>query len=619
MRFFVLPCVLLLASLLFVAGCPRTSSRTPPQATDISAPRAPAIAVEFADVTQTAGIKFRHNNGASGLRLMPETNGSGVAFLDYDNDGYQDLFFVNSRDWTPAEYEAGRKTFPADLRAFVPKNPPRKPALTSVLYHNNGDGTFSDRTQNSGLGVTTYGMGTAVGDYDNDGRVDLYVTAYPRNFLFHNEGNGRFREVATLAGVQSQGWGMCCAWLDYDKDGILDLFVGRYIRWTPATDVYQTTKGFKFYSNPTAYEGQSGQLYRGLGEGKFEDVSEAAGISLQTRNQGKIERLNGKAMGVVICDYNNDGWPDMIVANDTMRNFLFENTGKGTFQEVAQQAGIAHDQLGRSRAGMGLDSADVDHSNRDSVIIGNFSQEMLGLYYNTGQKTFVDIAPNSTIGNTSRSFLTFGCLFFDFDNDGWPDILAANGHVQPGIETYQPQESYKQRPLLFHNEGAGQPRFREVGLQSGNAPRQPVVARGVAYADYDLDGDLDVVVTTNGGAAHLWRNEGGNKNNSIRVTLRGTKSNRSGINTLVKVKIGNDVLRLWVRSGSSFLSQSELSVTLGLGQSKSVDGIAIIWPSGTTTKLENISANQMLVVDETKGSIQQKPFPDKELQAELSD
>ena len=352
-------------------------------------------------------------------------------------------------------------------------------------------------------------------------------------------------------------------------------------------------------------------MYRGLGNGRFQDVSDSAGISERVNASGARETFDGKAMGVAVCDSNNDGWPDIIVANDTMRNFLFENKGNGTFKEVAQQAGISHDQFGRARAGMGIDTADVDHSNRDSVVIGNFSKEMLALYYNSGQSTFVDAAPDSEIGESSRQFLTFGCLFFDFDNDGWPDILAANGHVQPDIKKIQPQESYRQRPLLFHNEPGGRLHFREVGLHSGEALREEFVARGLAYADFDLDGDLDVVLTTNGGPAHLWINKGGNQNNAIRLILRGTKSNRSGIGALVKVKAGNNVLRVWVRSGSSFLSQSELPVTLGLGQNKTAAGISIFWPSGSRTKLENIAANQIIRVDEEKGLIEQTPFPGK--------
>ena len=596
--------ILLAFSFLLIAwGCSQQSTKPV-----VTVRPTPPIKVEFSDVTQNARINFKHNNGDSGLRLMPETNGSGVAFFDYDGDGFQDLFFVNSRDWTGKEFQDGLKTFPPSAAVFVKPPKPRAPS-TCALYRNQGDGTFSDVTQGSGLRLTTYGMGVAVGDYDNDGRVDLYVTAYPRNFLFHNEGDGRFREVAAKAGVQSNGWGMCAAWLDYDKDGWLDLFVGRYIQWTPRTDVYQTSNGIKGYSNPQSYNGQSGRLYRGLGHGNFEDVSDKSGISVRLRDNEAGEPLNGKAMGVAVCDYNNDGWPDIIVANDTMPNYLFENTGKGTFRELAQSAGISHDQFGRARAGMGIDTADIDHSNRDSVVIGNFSKEMLGLYYNTGQKTFVDAAPNSVVGNVSRYFLTFGCLFFDYDNDGWSDILAANGHVQPDIEKFDPHESYRQRPLLLQNQRSKSLSFHEVGLQSGVALQKKIVARGLAYADYDLDGDLDVAITTNNGPAHLWRNNGGNQNNSIRLVLQGVKSNRSGIGTLVKAKVGNDVLRLWVRSGSSFLSQSELPVTLGLGQHTQVDGIAIHWPSGIKTKLENIKAGQIITVDEVQGLIKQNAFP----------
>ena len=600
----------ILLLIIFLGGCSRPPVSSTSATSDVTV-STPSIEVKFSDVTKAAGIRFKHNSGFSDLRLMPETNGSGVAWLDYDNDGYQDLFFVNSRDWTKDEFKAGLTTFPQEMAAFV-KPPTRRPISTSVLYHNNADGTFTDVTRSSGLGITTYGMGTAVGDYDNDGRVDLYVTAYPRNYLFHNKGNGRFQEVAGPAGVQSDGWGMCAAWLDYDKDGQLDLFVGRYIRWTPATDVYQTSKGIKGYSNPTAYQGQSGRLYRGLGGGRFEDVTDKAGISLRRSANSSAnsagEPLNGKAMGVVVCDYNNDGWPDLVVANDTMRNYLFDNKGNGTFEEVAQQAGISHDQFGRARAGMGIDSADVDHSNRDSIVIGNFSKEKLALYYNTGQNTFADTAANSEVGAASRDFLTFGCLFFDYNNDSWPDILAANGHVQPNIEQIQPGETYRQRPLLFHNQPGGRLRFQEIGLESGPALQQKVVARGIAYADYDLDGDLDIALTTNNGPAHLWRNEGGNRNNAIRLVLQGVKSNRSGIGALVKAKAGNDVLRLWTRSGSSFLSQSELPVTVGLGQNSKVD-IAVLWPSGAKTKLENINANQILTIHENKGTVTQKPFP----------
>lgn len=547
---------------------------------------------------------------------MPETNGSGVAFLDYDGDGDQDLFFVNSRTWNEAERAAARRTLPPAMAPYIKETPARVANKTGALYRNNSDGTFTDVTTNSGLDVSIYGMGAAVGDYDNDGRPDLYVTAYPRNYLFHNEGQKtdkqwHFREVSSASGVQGAGWGMCTAWVDYDKDGLLDLFAGRYIQWSPTTDIYQpSSKGRKGYSNPQSYHGQTNNLYRNLGGGRFQDVTRQAGIALRRDSSGESKPLNGKAMGVAVGDFNNDSWPDLIVANDTERNYLFENKGNGTFEEKAEQAGIAHDQFGRNRAGMGVDTADIDHSNRDSVVIGNFSREMLGLYYNAGQGAFVDMAPESEVGTASREFLTFGCLFFDYDNDGWPDILAANGHVQPDISLLEPENTHAQRPLLLRNyRGSGPLRFQEVGLQSGAGMQKKIVARGLASGDLDLDGDVDVVFTVNGGAPLLLRNEGGNRNDALRLVLQGSRSNRSGIGALVKVKMGNDVSRLWVRSGSSFLSQSELPLTIGLGQQKSAEGIAILWPSGAKTTLENVKGSQMIVVDEAKGLIEQKPFP----------
>lgn len=576
----------------------------------------PIIPVKFTDVTRAAGIRFIHNNGASGLMLMPETNGSGVAFLDYDGDGYQDLFFVNGRDWTVAEVRAAQAHLPATSALRDQKFAPHRPkALPGALYHNNRNGTFTDMTIGSGLDVVMLGMGAAVGDYDNDGRPDLFVTGYARTYLFHNAGSGKFREVTAQAGVQDNKWSSSAAWLDYDKDGWLDLFVSRYIPWMPATDVYQTLKNHKNYSNPTAYDGQSSRLFRNLGGGKFRDVSAVAGITERAAASGQSEKLDGKGMGVAVCDYNNDGWPDIAVANDTQRNYLFENKGDGTFNEVATQTGLALSQLGRPRAGMGIDTADIDHSNHDSVLIGNFSQEMLGLYYNDQSHAFVDMAPTSEIGAASRAFLTFGCLFFDFDNDGWSDIVAANGHVYPSATQTLDEMGYRQRPLLFRNQTAdqktraGAPRFREIGRQSGAGLSQAIVGRGLAYADIDLDGDLDLVFSSNGGAPLLLRNDGGNKNNAVRLTLQGSKSNRSGIGALIKVKTGDSVQRLWARSGSSYLSQSELPLTIGLGRQSAAEGIAILWPSGAKTKLGNVRANQMIVVNEAKGIVSQQPFP----------
>jgi hypothetical protein len=590
----------------------------------------PAVPLRFTDITAQAGIKFKHNNGAFGARWTPETTGSGVAFLDFNNDGYQDIFLVNSRDWTEAEIDAyknapwsqgelehARKKHkgPGLLRKPVRQGRSDKPQGRSVgaLYRNNGDGTFTDITAGSGLDIEMYGMGAAVGDYDNDGKVDLYVTALQRNFLFRNlstQGTAKFQEVAKQAGVQDFGWSTSAAWLDYDRDGNLDLFVAHYVKWSPVADVFQTGGGTeKIYSSPEAYNGQVNSLYRNIGGGRFRDVSEKAGIHHQETAGGSGKRwLVGKGLGVAVCDYNKDGWLDVFVANDMSPNFLLENNKNGTFKEVAAVVGIALSEKGDARAGMGIDTADIDQSDHESVVIGNFNGQMLGLYHNQGG-AFVDIAPRSEVGRASYNFLTFGLALVDVDNDSWPDIFAANGHVQDRVSSFNENVTYAQRPLLFRNQGQRQ--FQEIGLQSGLS--KEIVGRGLAYADIDLDGDLDVIISVTGGTPLLLRNDGGNSNNVIRLVLRGTKSNRSAIGALVKVKLSQSQsgLRRMVRSGSSYLSQNELPLTLGLGQANKADIIGIRWPSRKVTELKDVAANQVLIVDEEKGVVEQKPFVQK--------
>jgi hypothetical protein len=583
----------------------------------------PAVALRFTDITKQAGIKFKHNNGAFGARWIPETTGSGVAFIDYDNDGYQDIFLVNSRDWTDAEiasytdrpWTENELAFLKDhknsvSKASLRKRRKEKPKGRSIsaLYHNNRNGTFTDVTAGSGLDVEMYGMGAAVGDYDNDGKVDLYVTALQRNYLFRNlstQNAVRFQEVAKQAGVQDFGWSTSAAWLDYDRDGKLDLFVTHYLNWSPVADVFQTA-GLpeKIYSAPQAHGGQVNSLYRNVGGGRFRDVSKEAGVSQQKDpDRAGTRWLVGKGLGVAICDYNKDGWLDIVVANDMWPNFLFKNNKDGTFREVGVAVGIAFSQQGDERAGMGIDTADIDHSDHDSVLIGNFNGQMLGLYHNQGG-AFIDIAPRSEVGKASYNFLTFGVALLDVDNDSWPDILTANGHVQEKANDYNRDITYAQRPLLFRNLGRGD--FEEIGLQSGLS--KAVVGRGLAYADIDLDGDLDAIISATASAPLLLRNDGGNANNAIRLVLRGTKSNRSAIGALVKVKLGNTGLRRMVRSGSSYLSQSELPLTLGLGQAKKADLIGIRWPSRKLTELKDVAANQILVIDEEEGLVEQKTF-----------
>ncbi|MBV9467661.1 MAG: CRTAC1 family protein [Abitibacteriaceae bacterium] len=540
---------------------------------------------------------------------MPETVGSGVAFLDYDNDGYQDIYLVNGRDWTDAEINAYKQGNGRKRASLVPPQHPHYHS-TGMLLHNKGNGTFADATVQAGLNVEMYGMGVAVGDYDNDGRPDLFVTALDRNYLFHNEttkAGVKFRDVTLQAGLQDSAWSTGAAWVDYDRDGKLDLFVCHYIQWTPATDLFASPDGKnKSYIGPISYRGRVNRLYHNEGNGRFKDVSEAAGITHRLKDGRPTgAALVGKALGIAICDYNNDGWPDLIVTNDTQPNFLFRNNKNGTFSEVAVESNLAYNEAGKTRAGMGVDTADIDHSGRDTVVIGNFSNEMLGLYQNRGG-LFMDMAPRSEVGQASMRFLTFGCAFLDYDNDGWPDILVANGHVDTDIQKTQPDIAYAERPLLFHNVGQG--RFQEVGLHSGAALAQPLVARGLAYADIDLDGDLDVLLTTNGGAPHLLRNDGGNRNHSLRLVLQGTKSNRSAIGATVEVKVGQETLRRMVRSGSSYLSQSELPITFGLGQQAQAEAITIHWPAGTTTHLQAIAANQILFINEAKGIVKRLPF-----------
>lgn len=466
------------------------------------------------------------------------------------------------------------------------------------------------------------------------------MTAWGRNYLFRNQGKGRFNEVAQQAGVRGNGWSSGAAFLDYDKDGQLDLFVCRYVRWSPRADVFRTLGGArKSYAWPVSYPGDSSLLYRNRGDGTFADVSQRAGIArrLSTRPRTRSQHassqtsprnadekseaksklgatsqaLAGKSLGVAVCDYNGDGWPDVAIANDTRPNWLFRNNRDGTFTEGGAEAGIAYSSKGKARAGMGIDAGDMDGSGRDSFVIGNFNAEMLALYRNEGEN-FTDIAPDSPVGRASITSLTFGCLFADFDNDGWLDIFVANGHIDPGVRYAMPLVGYRQRPLLFHNTGGG--RFQEVGLHSGPALRRRTVARGLAVADIDLDGDSDVLLTTNGGAPLLLRNDTahalrpGPERNALRLILRGSRSNRDGIGALVKVTTGGVVVRRMVRSGGSYLSQSELPLTIGMGAATRMETLSVHWPSGVTTILNNVTANQIVTVHENKGIVRRQPL-----------
>ena len=525
--------------------------------------------VTFTDVTAQAGIRFVHNSGRAGQKLLPETVGSGVAWFDADGDGWPDILLINSKDWTPR----GRKSLPA-------------------LYRNNHDGTFTNITAGSGLDVEMYGMGVAIGDYDNDGRDDVYITALEGDRLFHNEGHGKFRDVTKAAGINNANFGTSAAWVDYDRDGKLDLFVANYVQWTAKGDLWCSLDGAtKSYCTPESYKGTASKLYHNLGNGKFEDVSKKAGVA----------DPNSKSLGVAVLDYNGDGWPDLFVSNDTQPNKLYRNNRNGTFTEEGMAAGVAFGEDGVARGAMGVDAADYDRSGRPDLLVGNFSNQMLGLYHNEGTGLFVDEAPSSTVGRASLLTLTFGAFFFDYDLDGYPDIFAANGHIEEEIGRVQPKVQYKEPPLLFRNLRKRQ--FENVTARMGAAFNRPVVARGAAYADYDHDGDLDILVTTNDGPAYLFRNDGGNRNNWICVRLVGRKSNRDGIGAVVRVTSKSGKQWNMVRSGSSYCSQSDLALTFGLGGDPEVQTIEIEWPSGEKQKLGGLAANQFLTIDETAGIV----------------
>ncbi len=536
---------------------------------------APAATIYFEDITRAAGIHFIHNNGAFGKKYLPETMGSGVAFLDYDNDGWQDIFLVNSEDW-PGHKR--RTSFPA-------------------LYHNNHDGTFTDVTAKAGLAVEMYGMGVAVGDYNNDGYDDLFVTAFGQSHLFRNNGNGTFTDVtkaARLSGPNDFSSG--AAWVDYDHDGYLDLIVANYVQWSPESDIYCTLDGkTKSYCTPESYKGASVRLWHNRGDGTFEDVTRKAGLFDST----------SKSLGVAVLDANQDGWPDIVVSNDTQPNKLYINNGNGAFTEKGIAAGIGFSEEGVARAGMGVDAADYDRSGYPSLVITNFSNQMLALYHNERNGLFIDEAPQSEVGRASLLTLGFGCFFFDYDLDGWLDIYVANGHIEDGIERIQPRVRHAEPPHLFHNLGNG--KFADVAEASGTAFDTPRVARGAAYGDINNDGALDVLISTNGGPAALFRNTGAT-NHSLRVKLVGTKSNRDGIGAVAHLAAGNDTQSLMLRSGSSYLSSSELVLTFGLAQHAQADALDIHWPSGQTDRLSNVPADQVVTVKEGQGIIASKPL-----------
>jgi hypothetical protein len=548
-----------LAPLALAAAFSGAQPATPPQKP-----------VTFTDVTAASGIRFTHNSGRAGRKWLPETMGSGVAFFDADGDGWLDLFFVNGRDWEPR----GRRSLPA-------------------LHLNDRRGGFRDATAASGLDVETYGLGVAVGDYDNDGRGDVYVTALEGDRLFRNQGGGKFTDVTKGAGIANANFGVSAAWLDYDRDGRLDLFVANYVQWSAKGDLWCSLDGAtKSYCTPESYRGAASKLYRNAGGGRFDDATAKAGVGDPA----------SKSLGVAVLDFDADGWPDLFVANDTQPNKLYRNNRNGTFADVGVRSGVAYSEEGIARGAMGADAADYDRSGRPHLLVGNFSNQMLGLYHNEGNGLFVDEAPRSTVGRASLVSLTFGAFFFDYDLDGWLDILAANGHIEEEIGRVQPRIQYQQPPLLMRN--LGSKRFEDVTKSAGASFARPIVARGAAYGDYDKDGDLDVAITTNHGPAYLFRNDGGNANNWVTVQARGAKSNRDGIGAVVRVESPSGRQWQMVRSGSSYASQSDLALTFGLGADTVVSAVHVEWPSGMKDSLTSVAARQSITVEEGRGLVQ---------------
>ncbi len=525
------------------------------------------LGFRFTDVTSQAGIQFKHNSGAFGGKFLPETLGSGCAFLDYDRDGWQDILLINGADWP------GHKKNRTTLR----------------LYHNNGNGTFTDVTSRAGLDVELYGMGVAVGDYNNDGFPDILVTCVGQNRLFRNTGKGTFVDVTVAAGLgKREGLSTSAIWFDYDRDGLLDLFVCNYVKWSTERDVFCSLDGkHKSYCTPEAYRGQTCWLFHNRGNGTFEDVTAASGIF----------DSSSKSLGVALCDDNRDGWPDILVANDTQPNKLYRNQKNGTFKDYAVELGLAFSSEGKARAGMGVDVADFDNSGSPGVAITNFDNEMIGLYRSSG-KSFEDIAPQSGVGIASRNSLGFGCAFLDVNLDGWLDFAVANGHIDETVRNIRGNVGYAQPPQLFLNNGKSN--FRDVAAELGGGFDQPKVGRGLAYGDFDRDGDLDLLITTNNGPAYLYRNDQLAGNRSIRFRLIGTKSNRDAIGAQVRVFASGLTQSRTVKGGSSYLSQSELPLTFGLEKRDHIDRVVIDWPNGRTEEFKNLSAGRTYECTEGK-------------------
>ena len=585
---FTLPCFGLLC--LSLAACD-PEPETPPPAPEYT--RAPSIdytrqaqrrqapKLSFTDVTEEAGISFTHETGAVGDKWLPETMGSGCALFDYDGDDYLDLLLINGTPWSNS---AG---------------------TTSKLYRNRGNGRFEDVTQKAGLSFSAYGMGVTAADYDGDGDPDLYLTCVGDNRLLRNDG-GRFTDVTQKAGVAGSQWtdddgnahpewSTSAAWTDVDRDGWPDLFVANYVHWSPSGDIFTSLDGVnKSYATPQQYPGSTCRLYRNLGDGSFAEITESAGVHLP----------HAKSMGVAVTDFESDGWPDLVVTNDTQPNFLLHNLGDGRFEERGLTSGIGYDESGRARAGMGVDIATLSTDDILCIAVGNFSREPLSLYRQTGE-TFLDAAgPARLVQPTLRS-LTFGLRFFDYDLDGFQDLVLANGHIEPDINAVQKEIRYAQPPQLFWNDEEGQ--LQDVSEQVGGLFSTSLVARGLAVGDIDLDGDLDVLLTTNGGPAHLLRNDGPT-GNAVALDLRGKAPARDALGAAVTAIIGDGTQRQTVRTGSSYLSHSDPVLHFGLGERERIDRLEIRWPDSSEEALEDLAAGSYYRLEQGKGIVRTEGF-----------